>query len=230
MIAGLHRTPIATITLFAVTATVSVVGLAVPTVTAALERYPTVLHGEPWRLLTSLLVQDGGVAGTASNLLFLAVLGAAVEQVVSRPRMLLCYLLAGVAGQITGLLWQPFGAGNSVAVCGLAGVLAWSVTDRAAPPWSTSATALWLGALLATWSLPLVLLGVAGTVTDRVAGGVRRRPGPVRTGLLVASVLVGVVLVCVRNVHGTALLVGLVAGRVFSGCHTTAVSPQMSSR
>jgi hypothetical protein len=84
-----------------------------------------------WRWLTSLLVQDGGVLGTASNLIFLGLLGA-------------------VAGQVAGVFWQPVGAGNSMAVCGLAGLVAWSLRHERMLGWAGTAVALWLGALLAT--------------------------------------------------------------------------------
>ncbi|MGI9004529.1 MAG: rhomboid family intramembrane serine protease [Pseudonocardia sp.] len=212
MVIELRRLPLLTVVLTVLTTAVSVTGLVVPVVTAALERTPAALHGEVWRWVTSLLVQDGGVAGTVSNLVFLAVLGTAAEQVVDRRWMALSYLLAGLAGQLAGVLWQPVGAGNSVAVCGLAGVVAWSVAREAAPVWATSAVALWLGAMLATWWLPLFLVGVAGMVADRAAGGVRTRPGPVRVAVVVATGMVAILLAAVENIHGVALAVGLGLG------------------
>ena len=99
----------------------------------------------------SIPTRSPRVGGTASNLIFLALLGAGAEQVVSRTTMTLCYLAAGLTGQVAGMLWQPVGAGNSVAVCGLAGLVAWSLRHPRMPGWAGSAVALWLSALLATW-------------------------------------------------------------------------------
>jgi hypothetical protein len=65
------RASVLTIALTALTGVVSVAGLISPAVLGALERTPAALHGEAWRWITSLLVQDGGVLGTASNLIFL---------------------------------------------------------------------------------------------------------------------------------------------------------------
>ena len=122
--AGLVRPPVLTAVLTALTAAVSMAGLISPRVLDALARTPAAVHGQPWRWITSLVVQDGGVLGTASNLLFLALLGAAAEQVVGRATMVVLYLAAGSTGQLAGVFWQPVGAGNSVAVCGLAGLVA----------------------------------------------------------------------------------------------------------
>ena len=209
---GLVRPPVLTAVLTALTAAVSVVGLISPGVVDALGRTPAALHGEPWRWVTSLVVQDGGVLGTASNLLFLAVLGVAAEQIAGRATMVVLYLVAGSTGQLAGVFWQPVGAGNSVAVCGLAGLVAWSLRDRRAPSWAGGALALWLGALLSTWWPPLLAVGIAGTALDRVAA--RNRPEIRLPAAVIGSLLVAAVLIAVRNVHGPALAVGTVAGAV----------------
>ena len=113
----------ATVVVFAVTAVTSVLGLAVPGVLAALERTPQGLHGDWWRSFTALFVQDGGILGTVSNLAFLALLGVLAERLVGPRWWLAAYFGAGLAGELAGYAWQPTGAGNSVAVCGLAGLL-----------------------------------------------------------------------------------------------------------
>lgn len=120
---GLRRFPVVTAVVFGVTAATSVLGLVDAEVLAALQRAPEGLHGDWWRTFTSLLVQDGGVPGTLSNLFFLLVMGVLAEQVAGRWRWLVAYLGAGLAGELAGYAWQPRGAGNSVAVCGLAGML-----------------------------------------------------------------------------------------------------------
>jgi hypothetical protein len=146
-----------------------------------------------WRWLTSLLVQDGGVLGTASNLIFLGLLGA-------------------VAGQVAGVFWQPVGAGNSVAVCGLAGLVAWSLRHERMPGWAGTAVALWLGALLATWWPPLFAVGVLGSALDRAVA--RTRPALRTVAAVVASGAVAGVVIAVANIHGPALAVGTQVGAV----------------
>ena len=68
-------------------------------------------------------MQDGGVVGTISNLAFLLVMGTLVEQFLSVGQWFVCYFGAGLCGEIVAYAWQPTGAGNSVANCGLAGAL-----------------------------------------------------------------------------------------------------------
>lgn len=206
---GLRRLPVLTGALWVLGVVFGVAGLVRPSVLAALQRTPEALHGEWWRWLTSLLVQDGGVAGTVSNLLFLLVVGAAAEQVRSRRALLGLYLVAGLAGQVAGQLWQPFGGGNSVAICGLAGGLAWAIDRPAAPPWAGVAALLWLGALLATWWPPLIVLGAVAAGLDR---SLRAYPRRRRSVLVAATATTAALLLAMSNVHGAALAVGLAAG------------------
>jgi membrane associated rhomboid family serine protease len=203
------RTPWLTGAVTVVTAITSVTGLLWPGFLAAIERTPAGVHGESWRWVTSLLGQDGGLFGTIGNLVFLVALGIAAEQVVSRWTWLGLYLVGGLVGQGAGYLWQPVGAGNSVAVCGLAGALVWLVVRPGAPRWTGPAIALWLGVLLATWWAPLVGIGLVAAVGDRLLVPFAAWH---RAVLLVASVLAVVVLVGVTNVHGAALGAGLVLG------------------
>jgi membrane associated rhomboid family serine protease len=127
---GFQRLPVVTAVVFVVTATTSVLGLMVPGMLEVWQRAPQGLHGDWWRTFTALLVQDGGVAGTISNLAFLLVLGAMAEQVLGPGRWLVCYLGAGLVGELAGYVWQPRGAGNSVAICGLAGALTVALLGR----------------------------------------------------------------------------------------------------
>jgi len=48
------------------------------------------------------------------------IVGGAAEQVVRRRAWITAYVATGLVGQLFGQAWQPVGAGNSVAVCGLA--------------------------------------------------------------------------------------------------------------
>ncbi|MFI6919582.1 rhomboid family intramembrane serine protease [Nonomuraea spiralis] len=76
--------------------------------------------GEWWRLGTALVVQDGGVFGVLFNLAFLAVIGYAAERAFGPGRWLLLYASGAIAGEAAGYLLNDPGAGNSIALCGLA--------------------------------------------------------------------------------------------------------------
>ena len=90
-----------------------------------LERNWTLIaRGQVWRLLTSLVVQDGGLVGAIFNLLALAAIGVAAERVWGAKRWIAIALAAGVGAQFWGKIVQPVGGGNSVAVFGLAASVA----------------------------------------------------------------------------------------------------------
>jgi hypothetical protein len=206
---GLQQFPVATAVVFVVTAVTSVLGLAVPGVLAALQRTPEGLHGDWWRTLTSLLVQDGGVLGTVSNLAFLLLLGILAERLVGPGWWLLSYLGAGLAGELAGYAWQPRGAGNSVANCGLAGLLvvalaAGTVLPRLAP----MAVLWWCGALLAgPWGRVPLLAFLAGAAAVRLAPS--RWAVPAGRLVAAAAAATALALLAATDVHGAALAAGI---------------------
>jgi membrane associated rhomboid family serine protease len=204
---GLRRAPVATAVVFVVTAATSVLGLARPGVLAALERTPQGLHGEWWRSFTALSVQDGGVAGTVSNLAFLLVLGALAEQVLGARRWLVCYFGAGLAGELAGYAWQPRGAGNSVAICGLAGALVVALLAQAPVPRLAPVILLyWCGALLAAHWGPALLVFVAAGLATQVALARGLRVGRLAGATAAATALA---LTAAQDLHGAAMLAGI---------------------
>lgn len=205
----LTKLPVLTGTIFAITAAMNTAQFIRPGTLQDLRRESVGMHGDWWRTFTSLFVQDGGVYGTLSNLAFLVLLGVVAEQVLSRPRWLISYFGVGLVGEMFGYLWQPVGAGNSVAICGLAGAIAIAIArrDERLPIFAPSVLAMWLGVLLATWFFPLIVVGIVGVRLvqsldrDRLA---RLMP--------IAATVVGGVLCSVQNIHGGALLAGLALG------------------
>ena len=202
-----------TLTVFVVTAVPSVLQVWFPEVLATLQRTPAVRDGEAWRLLTSLVVQDGGWIGTISNLLFLLVLGATAERVLPRGLWLACYVAGGVIGQLFGLAWQPVGGGNSVAICGLAGALAvWLIAGLDVPRWTPVVVAWWSAALAGTISGMALIVGVAAAVGAQVAvmssgqAGDRRRT--VGRAIGIAALAFAVLLIALMNIHGPPFVVG----------------------
>ena len=120
-----HR-PVATVTALVVVGVPTLIQLALaPRLLDLLERnWAEIGSGQVWRLITSLVVQDGGLPGAAFNLVSLAVIGFAAEAVWGWRRWLLVALTAGIGAQFWGWIVQPVGGGNSVAVFGLAASLA----------------------------------------------------------------------------------------------------------
>lgn len=158
-----------TATLAVVVTVPSVVGLLVPEVLHALERDASrIADGQVWRLLTALVQQDGGLFGLVGNVVALLVVGSVAELLLSGGRTALVFVGVGVLAQLPALVWQPVGAGNSVANFGLAGAVAL-----------------------------LVLLDL-------------RRPGAV-TVAAALTLLAGVGLTAVADVHGPAVLLGAAA-------------------
>ncbi len=123
---GARRVPVATITALVVVGVPTLLQLfVVPSLLGTLERDRTAIgDGQVWRLVTSLVVQDGGLAGSIFNLASLAVVGVIAERIWGARRWAVVALASGVAAQLWGLVVQPVGAGNSVAVFGLAASVA----------------------------------------------------------------------------------------------------------
>lgn len=218
---GFQQPPVVTAVVFVVTATTSVLGLLIPGMLEALQRTAQGLHGDWWRTFTALFVQDGGVVGTLSNLAFLLVMGVLAEQVVGAWRWLVGYFGAGLAGELVGYAWQPRGAGNSVAICGLAGALTVALAVRAGVPRVAPVVlAYWCGALVGSrWGPGLLLVGVAGGVVVQVAVG---RGLPVGRPVAVAASMVALVLLAAKNLHGAAMVTGIVIAAVIGRQGTSA--------
>jgi rhomboid protease GluP len=132
--------PVPWLTLAVLVATLAVTAamdLGWPQLGPLLERTPAMLHGEWWRFVTTWFVLvDGGVQ-IVVNSLGLLIYGTLVERTIGRSWWIVSYFVAGLAGEVAGIFWQPAGGGNSVAICGLIGlysVLAVTSIGKAGPP------------------------------------------------------------------------------------------------
>ena len=136
------RHAIATLTAFALIAATSVLQFVYPSMLAALRRdTAAVVRGEPWRLVTALCVQDGGVAGTVFNLAALLLIGMIAERMFGTRRWIVVFAVGAVLSEIVALRWQPVGAGNSVGNFSLAGAICvWCLSRKPNSP--VAATAL----------------------------------------------------------------------------------------
>lgn len=211
--AGIRRPPWLTLTVFLCTAVPSCLQAAVPAILRDLERTPAGLTGQWWRSVTSLTVQDGGVLGTLSNLAFLLIIGTIAEQVLTRPRWLALYLVPGLAGEFVAYGWQPTGAGNSVAVCGLSGALAVLMLRdrRCAPPVAAYAQLMWVGCLVAAASAIAggLIFGATGLLL-RLSGGRSVSVAGVSVAAVSGEAVLacGVALAAHQDIHGAALVAG----------------------
>ncbi|GAA1310543.1 hypothetical protein Psi02_39500 [Planotetraspora silvatica] len=227
--------PPAALILFVVTAVPGILQFMFPSLLATFSRDPSkIASGEWWRLGTSLVFQDGGVIGTLFNLAGLAVLGVLAERALGPARMLALYLAGAVAGQAAGLWFGTTGAGNSIAVCGLAGGLvvasATFRADRLIAASATSRADRLAASVAALWAFVLVTTAVthsaAGIVTSAVAvvAGTQivvHRDRLPRWAFLLVALGVGAGLSAVSNLHGPALLGGMAAGAVLTRVWST---------
>lgn len=119
-----QRVPIITITLSVITTVFMVLQFIYPDVLNTLRREPEALsNGQWWRMATPLFVQADGWLQFAGNLFGLMVFGIHVEYIFGRVRFLILYFVTGLTGEVFGYMWEPHGAGNSIAVLGLVGGL-----------------------------------------------------------------------------------------------------------
>jgi rhomboid protease GluP len=85
---------------------------------------PYTADGEWWRLLTSLFIHFG-IAHLVLNMIALATVGPLVERLYGSVNYLVIYVLAGIAGGLASISWQPDinSAGASGAIFGVLGAL-----------------------------------------------------------------------------------------------------------
>ncbi|MFF5212382.1 rhomboid family intramembrane serine protease [Streptosporangium sp. NPDC000396] len=208
------RTPVVTAVVFVITAVPSILQFAFPTLETALRRDPSAIAaGEWWRLFTSLVVQGGGIVGTVFNLATLAVFGYLAERALGPWRWLALYGAGAMCGQIAGTLWGVVDAGNSIGVCGLAGGLMIAAFRGRAGALEGSAGAFYTLILLAGGLLD----GTAGIIATALTGAagmqlVSHRERLPRWFFPAAGVAAGTILTALADLHGPALLGGLLAG------------------
>jgi rhomboid protease GluP len=121
-----ERPPPVTLAFVALVALTRVAELAIPAWYDALARHP---GGAPWRAVTALFAYDDGWPQFLAIFLGALVLGAMAERRFGAGPWAAILVLCGLVGQSFGLIWQPEGAGSSVAVAGWLGAamvwLAW---------------------------------------------------------------------------------------------------------
>ncbi len=86
---------------------------------------PSVLAGQYWRWITCIFLH-AGLWHIGFNLFALSQIGPMVEELFGRGRMLLLFMVTGLAGSVVSHLWGLYGVGigASGAIMGLCGVAA----------------------------------------------------------------------------------------------------------
>ncbi|WP_433218490.1 hypothetical protein ACQP00_12625 [Dactylosporangium sp. CS-047395] len=212
-----RRFPIATTVVFALTAVAELLQWTIKDWGPALQRDPGGLTWSHWwRLFSPLLTQmaSPGVSGTAqfvSNMLFLAVIGVGAEWVLGPRWWLAGYLTGGIVGQLTGYWLEPPGGGTSVAVLGVAALLAMAVVLGAR---AQSVSLMFVGYFLAAITL-VSLTNLITAVIVIVVGAwlyqFARNRWPRRADLTLVgvSVLFAAVLIAAGDHHGWAFAAGM---------------------
>jgi len=159
------------------------IGAAWPPLVAALQRQPSMLHGEAWRFVTALFVYSDAWWKVAAALLLFLLVAVIAERGHSRRALLAAFAAGGLAGEVAGVFWQPVGSGISVAGCGLLGlVLAGlagdrgrSAAERLVWPAAGLAGALALCALRDIHGPPVLAGAAAGVLAQRARLDPRRQ-------------------------------------------------------
>jgi hypothetical protein len=100
-----------------------------PSLLTALQRDPSLVRdGQVWRLVTSVVVQDGGVVGTVFNLVVLALVALAACRIWGGATSVCFFVIGAVVFNLLMVFAFPqHGAGNSAAtftlVCSIAGLV-----------------------------------------------------------------------------------------------------------
>ncbi len=120
---GKSRVPVVSLSLFLITGAVTAAQFKYPQLLDHLRRDPDGLrNGEWWRAISPMLVQSPPWQSWVTVPGILA-LGIPTERLYGSRNTLALYMIAGVSGELFGYVWQPHGAGNSVADVGMAGAL-----------------------------------------------------------------------------------------------------------
>lgn len=126
---GEHRQPLS-VSIIGLTFLISSLQFLVPGILPALRRDLGALRaGEWWRIATPLLVQPYGWLQFLFNGIFLIVFLPLAERLFG-SRVLILYLVPGIAGQAINYAWRPDGGGSSTAVFGVMGGLLMYVCRR----------------------------------------------------------------------------------------------------
>lgn len=173
-----------TTALVLIVAVPSILQLVWPGLLNVLERdWHQVSRGQVWRIVSSILVQDGGIAGILFTLVAVVCVSFAAQTYWSPGRIWLTFWLGGVASNlIVGPSLAPVGAGSSMATFVLGCALTSNILmARPRRHVLISAIAVFVGifviAILLDYHLPACLLGLAAGTIPPHGASIAPMPG-----------------------------------------------------
>lgn len=188
----------------------AIVQYAAPSVVPVLER-GRLDTGEWWRVVTPLLVQTLGWYQVVTNLVTLALVGVVAEQLFGRWRWAVLFAAGAIGGQVFAYALHEPGGGDSGAICGLAGgvLIRLATAGPGGNRWGPVVVVGYVAAL-AGWSFAGVIGAAAAVLAAAVALAVSAHLS------LIGAVVCAAVIASVSDLHGIALVSGIVAGAVLT--------------
>lgn len=223
--------PVVTLVVAIVVALCNLAQVFWPQIVPALWRDPKALaSGQVWRLVSPLLVQSDGFVAFLFVFAGLLLIGAAVERFYGHLRWIILFFAGGLVGEIAGYAWQPYSSGTSVGVLGLVGGLValavWRPDvvmrfERAnllivlALIYAVALVSGLVGGDLGNAALSGALPAVAASLLILLA---QRRIAPRAVAFYVLGIILtsAILLTIFRDIHGPALLAGLLAGALLT--------------
>jgi hypothetical protein len=159
------------------------------------------------------LVHSDGWSQIVADFAGIAIVGPVVERRFGSLRWLTLYFVAGLSAEIISYAWEPYGAGSSIALCGLIGGLFADLIRRRRLVWPI-ALMYALGLVAALIGLDLggsIAAAIGGVIAGSVLGLLVRRNTPeaaIARFVGSAGLLGALALTALRNHHGPPLLVG----------------------
>lgn len=218
-----RRLPFATIVVLLLVGVVTSLQFVYPVVLETLRRNPMrFAAGQWWRLLSPLLVHADGSLAWVFNSVGIALVGPLVERIFGSWRWLLLFLVGGLAGNISGYAWEPYGAGSSVGMFGLiGGLFAWLLirNERVWP--ITLVYAIYIIVALIGQTIGgngiTDVVSIIAAVLVSVSLNLHRAERMVLRVIAIAGLLGAVALTLLSNNHGPPIIAGACVGALL--CH-----------
>ncbi len=145
-----QRWPWATTFVVGLTALLTIAQFMYPALLPAMERQTGMWRDHQyWRIVTPLFLHSDGWKQIALNFPVIICIGVVVEWIYGFRFWLISYFFSGIVGELFALVWQPTGAGASVAGAGLLGALTiFGLLRMTAPQVKFGAVFIMVGAIV----------------------------------------------------------------------------------
>ena len=198
-----------------ITFVVTIFQFIFPEVLNVLQRNPVKLtSGEWWRLITPLLVHADGWLQFIFNISCIIMIGLEVERTYGKVKWLLLYVTGGLIGEIAGYVWEPYGAGASVGLCGLlAGVFTSLIWGEKYINTFFSILSFYivvgLVSLLSESIIITIGIFIVASIAIKMITWKKGYTETLNFFLGIVGLLGGVILLVFHDIHGAAIIGGL---------------------